>query len=144
MDLFVMQRTQEILVVEDSLSDTKVVLWSLDKNRRGKSVVTVMDGSQAVAYLRARTDGQKPDLILLDLNMPKMDGWQVLTELKADASLRAIPVVVFTTSSDPADVARCYALGANSFITKPFELDAFKRAIERIEDYWLGLSVPAL
>lgn len=143
MDLFVLGRSKEILVVDDSANDTKMMLWSLDKSRRGKGVITLMDGAQAMAYLRTREAGQGPDLILLDLNMPKTDGWQVLAECKGDPQLKAIPIVVFSTSALASDIKRCYELGANSYITKPFDLAEFRAAIELIEDYWLGLSVSA-
>lgn len=142
MELFVLSRPKEILVVEDSLADTKMVLWALDRNKHGKSVVTLIDGDQAMAYLRKREDGFVPSLILLDLNLPKKDGWQVLAECKADPALKGIPIVVFSTSQSESDVKRCYALGANSFISKPFDLDEFQKAIGLIEDYWLGLSEP--
>ena len=141
MELFVLERPREILVVEDSKEDQTMVLWALDKNQRGKSVVTLMNGEQAMIYLRKREDGLKPDLILLDLNMPKKNGWEVLSECKGDPALRAIPIVVFSTSRVKADVSRCYELGANSFVPKPFDLDEFKLAIAGIENFWLGLSV---
>jgi CheY-like chemotaxis protein len=141
MDIFVLSRTKEILVIEDSASDVKMVLWALDANRLGKNVVTLLDGEQAMAYLRGRTDRDLPDLILLDLNLPKKDGWQVLAECKSEAALASVPIVVFSTSQLPRDAQRAYQLGANSFITKPFELDDFQRSIRLIEDYWLGLSV---
>jgi CheY-like chemotaxis protein len=140
-EFFVLERAREILVVEDSKDDQQMVLWALDMNRRGKSIVTLMDGEQAMVYLRTREDGLKPDLILLDLNMPRKDGWQVLAECKGDASLKSVPIVIFSTSRREEDVKRCYALGANSFVAKPFDLEAFKKAIGMIEDYWLGLSV---
>jgi CheY-like chemotaxis protein len=111
MDLFVLSRPREILVVEDSAADTKMVLWALDKNKRGKSVVTLIDGEQVMAYLRRRCDG--------------------------------IPIVAFSTTQLPSDVRRCYELGANSFVCKPFELVEFQRAIGLIEDYWLRLSLAA-
>ena len=128
-------------MVEDSKDDQQMVLWALDKNTRGKSIVTLMDGDQAMIYLRTREDGMKPNLILLDLNMPKKDGWEVLSECKSDPVLKSVPIVVFSTSKRDADIKRCYALGANSFVPKPFDLDGFKRAIEMIENYWLGVSV---
>lgn len=141
--LYVLGRSLEILVVDDSPDDAKMILWTLDKGRKRKSVVTLMDGAQAMTYLRTREDGLKPDLILLDLNMPVKDGWEVLAECKGDPLLKAIPIVVFSTSSRPMDVKRGYAMGANSFVTKPFDLADFKAAVEMIEDYWLGLSVSA-
>jgi CheY-like chemotaxis protein len=142
MELFVLSRPKEILVVEDSVTDTKMVLWALDKNKHGKSVVTLIDGDQAMAYLRKREDGFEPDLILLDLNLPRKDGWQVLAECKSDPLLKGIPIVVFSTSQAESDIKRCYELGANSFISKPFDLEEFQKAIALIENYWLGLSVP--
>lgn len=141
MELFVLGRPKEILVVEDSNSDQQLALWALDKNERKKSVVTLMDGAQAMIYLKTREDGLKPDLILLDLNMPRKSGWEVLAECKGDAALKSIPIVVFSTSRTASDISRCYELGANSFVPKPFDLDEYKRAIALIEDYWMGLSL---
>jgi CheY-like chemotaxis protein len=143
-ELFVLGPVREILVVEDSSLDTKLVLWALDQNKRGKNVVTMDDGQQAMAYLREKQAGLHPALILLDLNLPMKDGWQVLSECKSDPALRAIPIVVFSTSQLDADIKRSYSLGANSFISKPFDLDDFQRAIELIENYWLRLSTPVL
>jgi len=143
MELYVLSRPKEILVVEDSPTDTKMTLWALDKNKHGKNVVTLVDGQQAMTYLRKREDGHQPDLILLDLNLPKKDGWQVLTEIKSDPALKGIVVVVFSTSQARNDIKLCYELGANSFISKPFDLDEFQRAITLIESYWLELSIPA-
>jgi CheY-like chemotaxis protein len=132
-----------MLVVEDSSSDIKMVLWALDRNRKGKSVVTLVDGDQVMAYLRLRDRPYPPDLIVLDLNLPKKDGWEVLAECKGDPALRAIPIVIFSTSRSESDVRRCLELGANSYVCKPYDLDAFESAIRTIEDYWLGLSVGA-
>jgi chemotaxis family two-component system response regulator Rcp1 len=136
------QRTKEILLVEDSPDDMKMVLLALNKSDRKKNIATSMDGDQAMAFLGSREDGSRPDLIILDLNLPKKDGWQVLAECKSDAQLKCIPIVVFTTSESQSDVDRCYALGANSYVTKPFDLDAFQEAVGMIEDFWLGLSAP--
>lgn len=141
MELFVLGRPREILVVEDSSTDQQMMLWALDKNQRKKGVVTLMDGVQAMRYLKTREDGLMPGLILLDLNMPKKSGWEVLAECKGDDNLKSIPIVVFTTSSSAADVKRCYALGANSFVAKPFDLGDFKRAVDLIEEFWLGLAL---
>lgn len=135
-----LEARKEILLIEDSNSDSRLVLQALDKNIRRKRVVTSMDGDQAMAYLKKLKADPKPDLILLDLNLPKKTGFQVLTECKSDANLKRIPVVIFTTSQAASDIKRCYELGANSFITKPFDLNDFQRAIELIEEYWLGLS----
>jgi CheY-like chemotaxis protein len=136
------QRAREILLVEDSPNDVKMVLLALGKSGRQKNVTTSMDGEHAMKFLGGLADGSRPDLIILDLNLPKKDGWQVLAECKTDALLKCIPIVVFTTSEAQEDVDRCYALGANSYVTKPFDLDAFENAVGIIEDFWLGLSTP--
>jgi CheY-like chemotaxis protein len=134
-------RPKEILLVEDSPTDIKMVLMALKKSGRPKQVTTSTDGEQAMARLNAPPAGL-PDLVILDLNLPKMDGWQVLARCKGDAALKCIPIVVFTTSERQADVDRCYALGANSFVTKPFDLAAFQDAVAMIEEFWLGLAAP--
>jgi len=135
-------RAREILLIEDSASDVKMVLMALKMNGRAKNVSTSPDGEHAMAYLAGLADECKPDLIVLDLNLPKKDGWQVLAECKADARLKCIPIVVFSTSESQDDVDRCYELGASSFVTKPFDLDAFQNAVQMIETFWLGLSSP--
>jgi CheY-like chemotaxis protein len=144
MDPLNLDRPKEILLVEDSSSDAKLVMMALNKSSRRKRVISSMNGDEAMEYLKKSKNGTKPHLILLDLNLPKKNGLQVLAECKADASLKCIPVVVFTTSDFGNEAKRCYDLGANSFISKPFDLEAFQRAIELIEDYWLGLSASAV
>lgn len=138
----VTQRAREILLVDDSPNDAKMVLLALGKSGRKKNITTSLDGEDAMRLLGGLADGSKPDLIILDLNLPKKDGWQVLAECKSDPLLKCIPIVVFTTSESQKDVDRCYALGVNSFVTKPFDLDAFENAVGTIEDFWLGLSAP--
>jgi chemotaxis family two-component system response regulator Rcp1 len=133
-------RPKEILLVEDSIHDSKMVSWALGRNGRGKRLVTVVDGEEAMGHLRQDERIARPDLILLDLNLPKKDGWEVLAECKADFQLRSIPIVIFSTSQLQSEVKRAYDLGANSFVAKPFDLEEFQRAIEMIENYWLGLS----
>ena len=143
METFTLSRPKEILIIEDSSTDAKMVLKGLARNKRKKNIVTSVDGDQAMEYLHRTNAATKPDLILLDLNLPKKDGWEVLAECKADPILKIIPIVVFTTSELGSEVQRCYELGANSFVAKPFELDSFLSTIQSIEDYWLGVSVPA-
>jgi chemotaxis family two-component system response regulator Rcp1 len=138
-DLSAQEFIPEILVVEDSETDTMLMMKALSHSTRAKNIVSLRDGERAMSYLRERKQ-LRPDLILLDLNLPKKDGWEVLRECKADPDLRSIPVVVFTTSRLDSDVARCYALGANCVVSKPFELSPFLGAIQGIEDYWLGLA----
>jgi chemotaxis family two-component system response regulator Rcp1 len=133
-------RIKEVLVVEDSATDSKMMLRALAKGPTPKHVASSADGDQAMDYLRALPGGRLPDLMLLDLNLPKMDGWEVLAECKADPELRRIPIVVFTTSQLGSEVKRCYELGANSFVAKPFELNEFMDAMGAIEKYWLAVS----
>ncbi len=144
MEPIIPARPREILLIEDTSSDTKMVLRALDKNSRRKRLVASVDGDQAMVHLKKLKKGAYPDLILLDLNLPKKDGFEVLAECKADALLRSIPIVIFSTSRSEIDIKRCYELGANSFITKPFDLAEFQRAIDLIDDYWLGLSASAI
>jgi CheY-like chemotaxis protein len=129
----------EVLLVEDSETDTLMMMKALSQNPRPKNVTSLPDGERALAYLREPKES-RPDLIVMDLNLPRKDGWQVLQECKADPALRNIPIVIFTTSRLDQDVERCYALGANSVVAKPFELSPFLHAIHGIEDYWLGLA----
>jgi chemotaxis family two-component system response regulator Rcp1 len=129
----------EILLVEDSPTDSSIMVRALAQNPRRKHVTTLADGEQAMTHLRAKTEA-RPDLVLLDLNLPKKDGWQVLAECKNDPFLKAIPIVVFTTSQLLRDVRRCYELGANSVVTKPFDLLTFLQAVQGIEDFWLGIA----
>lgn len=134
----------EILLVEDSETDAQLVQRALAQSDRASRVSVLTDGEQAMAYLHGHVDAARPDLVLLDLNLPKMNGWEVLAQCKTDPVLRSIPVVVFTTSEHDKDVRRCYELGANSYVSKPFELAAFMDAIRSIEDYWLGVSAPPM
>lgn len=133
---------REVLVVEDTAIDLRLILLALNAGAARKTITALTDGEQALAHLKLQAHGAKPDLILLDLNLPRVDGWQVLAACKSDPALKSIPVVVFTTSQADYDVKRCYALGANSFVTKPFDMDAFQAAVALIERYWLGLSAP--
>ncbi len=104
------------------------------------------DGIEALAYLRKEApyaSAGTPDLILLDLNIPRKDGREVLKEAKEDARLRGIPIIVLTTSNAPADISRCYDLHANCYVRKPFNLDAFKILMAEIESFWLhGVLLP--
>lgn len=134
-------RLPEILVVEDSETDSMLMLRALSQSHRQKNVTALPDGERAIGFLRDERE-PRPDLILLDLNLPKKDGWEVLQECKSDPVLRGIPIVVFSTSRLDEDVRRCYELGANSVIAKPFELNPFLDAVHDIEDYWLGLAEP--
>jgi CheY-like chemotaxis protein len=140
MEPYVLARPKEILLVEDSSTDSQMVLRALSNNHRRKTVITSVDGEGAMNYLKKREQGLMPDLILLDLMLPKKDGWEVLSECKSDPLLRYIPIVIFTTSKLGKEVKRCYDMGANSFVAKPFDLESFQHTMDAIVDYWLGVS----
>lgn len=130
----------EILLVEDSPGDAELLLDFLQQSKIRNRIHWVKDGEAAMAFLRQEGEcpGRPiPDLILLDLNLPKKDGREVLAEVRADPLLESIPVVVLTSSSAEADVARSYSLKANCYIIKPVDLDQFVNVVRSIEEFWL-------
>ena len=136
------QRPVEILVVEDSPGDARLIREALKDGQIEKRLSVVTDGEAAVAFLRHHepfAQSPRPDLILLDLNLPRKDGRQVLAEIKADPSLRRIPVIVLTTSRAEQDVLTSYDLHANCYITKPVDLDEFLTIAKWIEGFWLTI-----
>jgi two-component system, chemotaxis family, response regulator Rcp1 len=136
-----------ILLVEDNPGDVRLTVEALKEGRVRNQLSVVSDGVEALAFLRNQgqySDAPRPDLMLLDLNLPKKDGREVLAEIKADPALRRIPVVVLTTSEAEADVLKSYALHANCYITKPVDLEQFINVIGTIEDFWLTIvKLPA-
>lgn len=133
-------RPLEILMVDDSSSDVKLAQVALREARVRNTLRTAKDGVEALAFLRQEGDFAgvpRPDLILLDLNMPRMDGRELLAILKADADLRVIPVVVLTTSDAEDDIVRSYELHANAYVTKPLGIEQFIRAVKAVEGFWL-------
>jgi CheY-like chemotaxis protein len=136
-----------ILLVEDDPDHVDLTRIALQTARVPFGLEVVMDGTEALQYLRHEDpyfNVAPPDLILLDLNLPKVDGREVLREIKNDPALRRIPVIVLTTSSDLADVEAAYQNHANSFITKPTDFGAFLHAIETMHEYWLSVvSLPS-
>jgi CheY-like chemotaxis protein len=129
----------EILLVEDSLADARLTKRALQKSRLASNLHVVRDGMEAMAFVQGRepfANAPRPDLILLDLNLPRKDGRAVLAEIKSDERLRTIPVVVLTTSVAPDDVQTCYQLHANCFLVKPVDLEAFTSTILAIEEFW--------
>lgn len=134
------QRPIEILMVEDSPSDTQLALEALHEAKISNRLSHVEDGVEALQFLRRQgpyQDAARPDLILLDLNLPRMDGRQLLEEIKQDPDLRIIPVVVLTTSRSEQDVLRSYELHANCYITKPVDFTQFMQVVKSIEHFWL-------
>jgi chemotaxis family two-component system response regulator Rcp1 len=135
-----MSRVIEILLVEDNPGDVRLTREALREGKVLNNLNVVTDGQEAVEFLRRQGeygDAPRPDLILLDLNLPKKDGREVLAEIKADESLRRIPIVVLTTSQAEIDVIQSYDLGVNCFITKPVDLDQFIYVVKSIEEFWL-------
>jgi len=134
------RRSAEILLVEDNEADARLADEALKESTIPNRLHVVEDGVQAMQFLRregAHRDAPRPDVILLDLNMPRMDGREVLHAVKSDRELRSIPVVVLTTSSAERDIEQSYDLHANCFITKPIELDRFIDVVQSIQHFWL-------
>jgi CheY-like chemotaxis protein len=127
-----------ILLVEDSLADVELTLDALRDAKVANDVTVVRDGAAALDHLRDN-HSSAPDLVILDLNLPRMTGHEVLAAMQADEALRRIPVAVLTTSSAEADVAKTYDLGANCFLTKPVEIEQFIHVVQSIDNFWLGL-----
>ncbi len=130
----------DILLVEDNLGDARLTEEALKEGKVTNNLSIVKDGVEALAFLRREegfADAPRPDLILLDLNMPRMDGRQVLAEIKQDDALKAIPVVVLTTSRNSDDINQAYDLNCNCYIAKPVDLDQFIDAVESIDNFWL-------
>jgi two-component system, chemotaxis family, response regulator Rcp1 len=132
----------EILLVEDNPGDIRLTREILKGSKINNNLNVVMDGAEAIDYLRKKDkykEAIRPDIILLDLNLPKKNGKEVLEEVKTDPDLRRIPVVVLTTSVAEQDILRTYDLHANCYITKPIDLDQFITVVKLIEDFWLTI-----
>jgi CheY-like chemotaxis protein len=132
----------DILLVEDNPGDVRLTQEALKEARVRNDLHVVNDGVEAMAFLRKQgvyKDVPRPDMILLDLNLPKKSGHEVLTEIKSDDNLKRIPVVVLTVSKDEEDIVKSYNLYANCFITKPVDLDQFLTVVKSIEDFWLTI-----
>jgi CheY-like chemotaxis protein len=135
-------RPIEILLAEDSPGDAKLTAMALERGRVNNNLHVVGDGEQAMDFLCRRgvyRDRPRPDLILLDLNMPRMDGREVLQAVKADDELKKIPIVVLTTSDAEWDILKSYELHANAYITKPVDVGRFIDVVQQIEDFWLTI-----
>jgi chemotaxis family two-component system response regulator Rcp1 len=133
-------RPIEILMVEDNPGDVRLTVEALKEGKVRNNFHAVEDGVKALAYLRQEGDyagAPRPDLILLDLNLPKKSGREVLAEIKEDLDLRRIPVVILTVSQAEQDIMKSYNLHANCYITKPVDLDRFLEVVKSIENFWL-------
>ncbi len=132
----------EILLIEDSPGDADLAREALESTKVRNTLHVVQDGEEAMKFLKQQgkyADAPRPGLILLDLNLPKMDGRDVLKAIKADDALKRIPVVILTISKEEADVLRSYDLHANCYITKPVDLDQFIDVVRSIEEFWLTI-----
>lgn len=135
-------RLIEILLVEDNPGDVRLTREALRESKLHNNLRVAVDGVDALAYLRgegAHAGAPRPDLILLDLNLPRKDGREVLAEIKADEHLRSIPVVVLTTSRAEQDVLQSYHLHANCYVTKPVDLEQFITVVKSIEGFWFSI-----
>lgn len=132
----------EILLVEDSPTDVLLAREALENAKVLNSLSVVSDGVQALDFLRRQApyeQAPRPDLILLDLNLPRKDGREVLADIKFDENLKRIPVVVLTTSKDEADIFHAYGLHANCYISKPVDFDQFTQVVQTIENFWFSI-----
>ncbi len=132
----------EILLVEDNPGDVRLTMELLRESKIHNRISVVKDGIEATAYLRKEGEfrgAPRPDLILLDLNMPRKDGREVLAEIKQDPDLKRIPIVILTTSSAEEDIVRSYNHHANAYITKPVDLDQFAKVVHSIEEFWFTI-----
>ena len=130
----------EVLLVEDSPGDVRLTQEALREANRAVHLHVASDGVEAMAFLRREgsyAEVPRPDLILLDLNLPKMDGREVLAQIKSDESLKTIPTIILTTSEAEADILKSYQLQANCFLSKPVQLDAFENLVKSINAFWL-------
>lgn len=137
------QQPIEILLVEDNPGDVQLTKIAMRDSVIPNRLSVVEDGVQAMEYLRQEgefEDAPRPDIILLDLNLPMKDGREVLSEVKHDKDLRRIPVIVLTTSSDERDIHNSYDLYANCFISKPLDIDSFMKMARKIENFWFSIA----
>jgi chemotaxis family two-component system response regulator Rcp1 len=135
-------RLVEILLVEDNPGDVRLTLEALREGKMRNNLSVVEDGVEALAFLcreGKHVGAPRPDLIFLDLNLPKMDGREVLAQIKADENLKSIPVVVLTTSKAEEDIIKTYNLHANCYVTKPVDLEQFIKVVKLIEDFWFTI-----
>lgn len=137
-----MARSVEILLVEDNPGDVRLTEEALKEGKVRNNMHVAWDGEEALAFLRREgefSDAPRPDVILLDLNLPKKDGREVLAEIKDDPILKRIPVVILTTSTADEDIVRSYDLHANCYITKPVDLEQFITVVKSVEDFWFTI-----
>jgi two-component system, chemotaxis family, response regulator Rcp1 len=131
----------EILLIEDNPADVRLTKEAFKEARVRNNIHVIQDGDSALAFVQQKApyeDAPRPDLILLDLNLPKKDGREVLAEIKADPKIHLIPVVILTTSDDEGDVLRSYNLNANAYLVKPIDVMRFIKMVQSLSDFWLA------
>jgi len=139
-----MNTAPDVLIVDDNPADVALIREALTGSKHGSQIKSVGDGVEAMAFLNRRdkfSNATRPDLVILDLNLPKKDGLAVLAAMKAAPSLRRIPVVIFSTSELRKDVVRSYEVGANCYVRKPGNLNEFFSAVKSMEEFWFGFAV---
>jgi CheY-like chemotaxis protein len=140
----------DILIVEDNPTDAELTIRALKKNNLANNIFLVEDGELALDFLYSRgkfsdrKDNKNPKVVFLDLKLPKVDGLEVIKEIKSDEKLKSIPVVVLTSSNEESDIIESYKLGVNSYITKPVDFEKFMLAVKELGFYWLLLNQPPL
>jgi two-component system response regulator len=141
----------EVLLVEDNMSDAELTIRELKKHHMANNLVHVINGEEALDFVFAtgrfqelRVSKINPKLILLDIQMPKVNGMEVLERIKSDAKTKTIPVVILTSSKEHPDIEKCYNLGANSYIVKPVNFENFSEAIKNLGFYWLLVNQPPM
>lgn len=142
MTLQTMNKEAKVLLVEDNLADVALIQEALHEIGASVDLSVTEDGAESLDFLYRKGEyaqAPRPDIILLDLNLPKKSGYEVLEDVKKHQELRRIPVIILTTSEAETDVARAYAMGANCYITKPPDLDSFFTMVKSIYDFWLNL-----
>lgn len=142
-----MTELRRILLVEDSPHDVELILTSLEASHLANEVIVVRDGEECLDYLHRRgmfklRKDESPIVVLLDLKLPKIDGIEVLTQLKKDLLLKVIPIVVLTSSREEPDLVRCYELGANAYVVKPIDFDEFMEVIKQVGLFWAVVNQP--
>jgi len=130
----------DILLVEDNINDAELTIRELKKSNMANNLIHLKDGEQALDFLFSQDGQQLPKLILLDINMPKINGIEVLQKIKSDPATSGIPVVILTSSKEDPDIKKCYALGVNSYIIKPVNFESFREAIKNLGFYWILLN----
>jgi two-component system response regulator len=145
------QNSVDLLLVEDNINDAELTIRELKKNNMANNLIHLKDGEEALAFIFGTGKyavGQhtlpRPKLILLDIQMPKVNGIEVLQQIKSDPGTRTIPVVILTSSKEDPDIQKCYALGVNSYIIKPVNFESFTEAIKNLGFYWLLLNHPPI